>query len=385
MSNKIKLPERASDITPFLVMDILEKAKKMEAEGRDIVHFEVGEPDFSTPLCVREAAKSAIDRRETGYAPSLGLPQLRDAISEDYKNRYGVKVEAERVIITSGSSPALQMIFASLINEGDEVIMSNPHYACYANFVKFFGGHPQFIDTGEEDGFRLKSQAVSTQISEKTKAILLNSPANPTGVVLSGTELESICNLNIPIVSDEIYHGLTYDGEEHSALEFSENAFVVNGFSKRYAMTGWRLGYAIVPNDYVRPIQRLVQNFFISAPTISQWGGLAALKYAEADLVKMKDAFRQRRDFIVDGLQKMGLKVGARPEGAFYVLVNVKEFTGDSLSFCYDLLEKGEVAVTPGIDFGSGGEGFIRLSYATSIERIEVGLARLKKYLEFIS
>ncbi|MDH3973782.1 MAG: pyridoxal phosphate-dependent aminotransferase [Deltaproteobacteria bacterium] len=385
MIDKVKLPHRASEITPFLVMDILEKAKKMEAGGEDIVHLEVGEPDFDTPLSVREAAKEAIDRGQTGYAPSLGLPELREIISEDYNARYGVNITSERVIITSGSSPALQMIFASLINEGDEVIMSNPHYACYENFVKFFGGHARFVDLGEKEDFRLKSHAVSGKISKKTRAILVNSPANPTGVVLSGSELESICNLNVPVISDEIYHGLTYEGDEHSVLEFSDDAFVVNGFSKRYAMTGWRLGYAIVPHDYIRPLQRLIQNFFISAPTISQWGGLAALKYAGEDLQLMKEEFRKRRDYIVEGLGKMGLKLGARPEGAFYVLVNVKDFTNDSLSFCYDLLDKGKVALTPGIDFGSGGEGYVRLSYANSIERIGEGLQRIGKYLEMVS
>lgn len=385
MSDKIKLPERASHITPFLVMDILEKAKIMEASGEDIVHLEVGEPDFDTPLCVREAAKEAIDKGETRYAPSLGLPELREAISEDYNARYGVKIDPARVVITSGSSPALQMIFASLIDDGDEVIMSDPHYACYANFVKFFAGQPRYVKTGERHNFRMNADAVAAEITERTKAILLNSPANPTGIVLDGAELKAICRLNVPVISDEIYHGLTYDGDEHSALEFSDNAFIVNGFSKCYAMTGWRLGYAILPEDYVRPIQRLVQNFFISAPTISQWGGLAALKYAEPDLRLMKEEFRKRRDFIVERLQKMGLKMAARPEGAFYVLVNVTDFTNDSLAFSYDLLEKGKVAVTPGIDFGSGGEGYIRLSYATSIERIGEGLKRIGKYLEMVS
>lgn len=269
MSDKVILPDRAAHITPFLVMDILEKAKLMEAEGTDIVHLEVGEPDFDAPLSVREAAKEVIDKGGTGYAPSLGLPQLREAISADYKKRYGVNVDPERVIITSGSSPALQMIFASLVNDGEEVIMSNPHYACYANFVHFFGGTACFVHTGEDEGFRINAGNISKRISEKTRAILINSPANPTGVVLGAGELESICKLNVPVISDEIYHGLTYDGDEHSLLEFRDDAFVVNGFSKRYAMTGWRLGYAIVPKDYVRPIQRLVQNFLFRRPPLA--------------------------------------------------------------------------------------------------------------------
>lgn len=362
-------------------MDILERAREMESGGEDIVHLEVGEPDFKTPECVREAAKRAIERGETGYAPSLGIPELRNAVAERFGREYGIDLSTERIIITSGSSPALQMVFASLIDSGDEVIMTDPHYACYSNFVRFFGGKPVFVETGERDNFRFSPDDIRKRVSKKTRAILINSPANPTGVVMSGEDMEEIADIGVTVISDEIYHGLVYEGKEHSILEFDDEAFVLNGFSKRYAMTGWRLGYAIVPERFVRLIQRLVQNFFISAPTLSQWGGLAALREGEEDLVRMREEFRRRRDFMMAGLEEIGLKAGSKPAGAFYVLVNVKGYTDDSLAFSRDLLERAKVAVTPGIDFGLGGEGFIRLSYATSVERIGEGLNRIDGYL----
>lgn len=376
------MPERTELITPFLVMDILERAKEMEAEGADIVHLEVGEPDFDSPAFVRDAAIKAIDEGRTRYAPSLGLPQLRKAIAESYKSRYGIDLSPERVVLTSGSSPALQMVFASLLNPGDEVIMTDPHYACYANFVRFFGGVPVFVPTCETDNFRFSPSDIENKISEKTRAILINSPANPTGAVISPEDLDAISRLGVTIVSDEIYEGLVYDGADHSILEYNENAFVVNGFSKRYAMTGWRLGYVVVPEEYIPTLRKLVQNFFISAPTLSQWAGLAAIEGPVDDLVMIRSEFKKRRDFLIDGLEEIGLEVGSRPEGAFYILVNIKRYTNDSLSFCNDLLEKAMVAATPGIDFGDGGEGFIRLSYATSIERMEEGLKRIDRYLK---
>ncbi|MDT8318244.1 MAG: pyridoxal phosphate-dependent aminotransferase [bacterium] len=380
--HRFVMPERTESITPFLVMDILERAKEMETEGVDIVHLEVGEPDFDSPVFVRDAAKKAIDDGRTRYAPSLGLPQLRAAIAETYKSRYGINISPERVILTSGSSPALQMVFASLLNPGDEVIMTDPHYACYANFVRFFGGVPIFVRTCEADNFRFSPSNIESKISEKTRAVLINSPENPTGAVMSSEDLDAISRLGVTIVSDEIYEGLVYDGADHSILEYSENAFVVNGFSKRYAMTGWRLGYLIVPEEFILPVRKLVQNFFISAPTLSQWAGLAAIEGPGDDLAAMRDEFKKRRDFLLGGLEKIGLKVGSRPEGAFYVLVNVEKYTTDSLSFCNDLLEKALVAATPGVDFGDGGEGFIRLSYATSMERLEEGLKRIDRYLK---
>jgi aspartate/methionine/tyrosine aminotransferase len=357
----------------------------MESKGEDIIHFEVGEPDFETPRCIRDAAKKAIDEKSLGYSPSLGLPELREAVAERYRRVYGVNMSAERVVITSGSSPALQMIFGMLLEEGDEVIMTDPHYACYANFVRFFGGKPVFIETSESDNFRFDPEKIASAITSRTKAVLVNSPANPTGVIMPTEDMKAIADMGINIVSDEIYHGLCYEGEEHSMLEYDKDAFVVDGFSKRYAMTGWRLGYALVPDSYVRPMQRLVQNFFISAPVISQWAGLAALEKADDDLAMMRKSYDARRKFLISGLEKIGLEVSSIPAGAFYVFVNMRRYTSDSLAFVYDLLDKAKVAVSPGIDFGPAGEGHIRFSYAISEDLMEEGLGRIESYLDALS
>ncbi len=382
MTSERPIPERVESLTPFLVMDILDRAKELEAGGEDIVHFEVGEPDFETPSCVKKAAVQAIESGETRYAPSLGLRSLREMIAERYRVKYGVSVPVERIIVTSGSSPALQMIFATLVESGDEVIMTDPHYACYANFVNFFGGTPVFVETREEENFRLIPDEIEKKITSKTTAILINSPANPTGALMPEEDMEAITGMGVPVVSDEIYHGLVYEGKERSILEFSDQSFVVDGFSKRYAMTGWRVGYCVLPERYVRPFQRLLQSFYISAPTISQYGAMAALQEGEKDLEEMRNAFRERRDFLLSALEGIGLKVASKPAGAFYLLVNVSDYTKDSLGFAKDLLEKGKVATTPGVDFGAGGEGFLRLSYVASIERLDEGVRRIEDYLK---
>ncbi|MBE9536602.1 MAG: pyridoxal phosphate-dependent aminotransferase [Proteobacteria bacterium] len=380
-----KITRRAEEVTPFYVMDLLDRAKEMESKGENVIHFEVGEPDFETPPCIRDAAKKAIDEKKLGYSPSLGLPELREALAERYLRVYGVNISPERVVITSGSSPALQMIFGMLLEEGDEVIMTDPHYACYANFVRFFGGKPVFIETRESSNFRFDPDMISAAITARTKAILVNSPANPTGVLMPEEDMKAIAAMGINVVSDEIYHGLCYEGEEHSMLEYDRDAFIIDGFSKRYAMTGWRLGYAIVPDGYVRPMQRLVQNFFISAPVISQWAGLAALEKAGDDLAMMRSSYDKRRRFLISGLEKIGLEISSIPAGAFYIFVNMRRYTSDSLPFVYDLLDKAKVAVTPGIDFGSAGEGHIRLSYAISEELMAEGLRRIARYLDAFS
>lgn len=380
-----KIAHRVEEVSPFYVMDLLDRAKEMESCGEDIIHFEVGEPDFETPQCIRDAAKKAIDEKKLGYSPSLGIPELREAIAERYLRIYGVNVSPERIVVTSGSSPALQMIFGMLLEEGDEVIMTDPHYACYANFVRFFGGKAVFVETSESNNFRFDPKRIVSAITDRTKALLVNSPANPTGVLMPQEDMKAIADMGIHVVSDEIYHGLCYEGEDHSMLEYDSGAFIIDGFSKRYAMTGWRLGYAIVPETYVRPMQRLVQNFFISAPVVSQWAGLAALEKAGSDLALMKSSYDKRRRFLVSGLEKIGLKVSSVPSGAFYVFVNMRAYTSDSLAFVYDLLDKAKVAVTPGIDFGHAGEGYIRLSYAISEDLMEEGLQRIARYLKSIS
>jgi aspartate/methionine/tyrosine aminotransferase len=376
------ITKRASEILPFIVMDVLEKAQEMQRRGDDIIHLEVGEPDFDTPECIREACYRAIRNGETHYTHSLGLLELREAICEHYFEKYHVDVSPDQVIVTSGTSPAMLVLFAAILDKGDEIIISDPHYACYPNFIKFFEGIPVAVNVYEEEGFQFTTDAIREKISTHTQGILINSPSNPTGNLLSAERMAEIASLGIPVISDEIYHGLVYEDKEHSILEFTDNAFVFNGFSKSYAMTGWRLGYLIAPKPFIRPIQKLMQNLFISANSFVQWAGVTALREAGNEVVRMRSVYNERRKFIIRRLREIGLGVKVDPTGAFYVLGNIKSFSNDSYKMAFEILEKAKVGVTPGIDFGKNCEGYLRFSYANSIENIEEGIRRLENYLK---
>ncbi len=374
--------KRASEINPFIVMDILEKAQEMERSGKDIIHMEVGEPDFDTPECINEACRRAIKDGKTHYTHSLGLLELREAICEHYFTKYGVEVSPDRVIVTSGTSPAMFLLFSALIERGDEIIISDPHYACYPNFITFLEGVPARVNVFEEDGFQYTPEGIREKITPRTRGIMINSPSNPTGNLLSIERMAQIASYGLPVISDEIYHGLVYEDNEHTILEFTDNAFVLNGFSKAYAMTGWRLGYLIAPKEYIRPMQKMQQNFFISPNSFAQWGGIAALREAEDDVVRMRNIFNERRKFIIRRLREIGLGITVEPTGAFYILGNIKAFSTNSYETAFDILEKAHVGVTPGIDFGKNCEGYIRFSYATSMEKIDEGINRIEKYLK---
>jgi aspartate/methionine/tyrosine aminotransferase len=315
----------------------------------------------------------------------MGLLELREAIAEYYKKKFGVDISPGQVIVNSGTSPAMLLLFMGLLEPGDEVIMSNPHYACYPNFVEGVGGKPRFVHTKEEDGFSLKPDAVKASINPKTKAILINSPANPTGHVMDAKEYEGIFKAagDVPIISDEIYQGLIYKGEDHSILEFTDNAFVLNGFSKLYAMTGWRLGYLIAPKDCIRPLQKLQQNFFICANNFVQHAGVAALRGPQDHIKAMVSEYDRRRQYMLKRLNEIGLPVKSEPSGAYYVLANAKKYGRDSLGLSRDILEKAGVAVTPGIDFGA--EGYLRFSYSNNVENIKEGMDRLDNYLKTLA
>jgi aspartate/methionine/tyrosine aminotransferase len=375
-------PKRTDDIKPFLAMDVLEEAQNLQRQGESIIRLEVGEPDFPTPRCVIDAVHDALDRGMTHYTTSFGLLELREAICKDYADTYGVKIEPDQIVVTEGTSPALLLIFAALLEQGDHVLLSDPYYACYPNIINFFGGISDFFPVREEEGFLYDIHAVKQNISADTRAILINSPSNPTGKVQSGEVLQSISQLGPYIISDEIYHGLSYGVKEHSILEYTDKAFVLNGFSKRYAMTGWRLGYAIMPKEFIRPIQKLQQNFFICANAFVQWAGLIALQQAKPETEKMRQIYEKRLEYIVPALREAGFKIGYEPDGAYYILVNVKEFTGDSMAFGNRILHEAGVALTPGIDFGRGIEGYLRISYANSLENLQEGVERLKRFLE---
>lgn len=375
-----QISKRASETTPFMVMEILEKAQEMEKSGEDIVHLEIGEPDFDTPECVKDAAFKAMKEGKTKYTHSMGLLELRQEISDYYKRQYNVEISPEQVIVTSGTSPAMLLIFASILEAGDDVVMSNPYYACYPNFVKFFNANPRFFELNGEEGFVYKTERMNEKLTDKTKAILVNSPSNPTGMIIGKETLKEISELNKLIVSDEIYHGLTYGKQAHSILEFTDNAFVLNGFSKKYAMTGWRLGYLIAPEEFIRPMQKVAQSFFISACDFVQHAGITALQHAEKDVKNMVEIYNKRRKFIVPRLKEIGFKVLKTPNSAFYVLADAREFEEDSFKLALEILENTKVAVTPGIDFGTSAEGYIRFSYANSLERIAEGLDRIEEF-----
>lgn len=372
---------RAELLKPFIAMDVMERAHEIELGGANVIHLEIGEPDFDTPACVVEAAVEALRQGKTHYTDSLGIPPLREAVAADMLARTGLNLDPGRVVITSGSSPAMLLLFAMLLEPGDEVILSDPHYACYPNFVSFFDAIPVTVPVRSEEGFLLDPDAVRRKITPRTRAILINSPANPTGAVLPAERMAALAALGPPIISDEVYHGLVYEGEERSALEFSDNAYILNGFSKRYAMTGWRLGYVIVPTGSVRTIQKLQQNFFISANSFVQWAGVTALREAGPDLETMRATYAMRRPLLVEGLRALGFGIPVPPTGAFYVFANARHLDRDSRRLGFDLLERAKVGVTPGVDFGSGGEGFLRFSYAAAEGKIREALVRLERYL----
>ncbi len=372
---------RARLITPFLVMDILERAEELERQGESVIHLEVGEPDYDTPAVVKEAAYRAMAAGETQYTHSQGLLELREVLCQHYWDRYRVSVQPEQFIVTSGTSPAVILIFGALLDPGDEVLLPNLHYACYPNVLRLVDAVPRYVPVREADGFQLNPEELGPYLTPRTKAVLVNSPGNPTGTLMSAAHLARLAELPPYVISDEIYHGLVYEGKEHSILEFTDRAFVINGFSKVYAMTGWRLGYLLAPPDFIRPLQKLMQNFFISANPFVQRAGIAALTQAGDEIEAMRATYDARRRFLLAGLARLGFRIPVPPTGAFYVFVNARHLSTDSYALAFDILEKAKVGVAPGIDFGPGGEGFLRFSYANSLENLEEALRRLEVYL----
>ncbi|RTZ90347.1 MAG: pyridoxal phosphate-dependent aminotransferase [Deltaproteobacteria bacterium] len=376
------ITDKALNIPPFIVMDVLEHARKLEKDGISVIHMEVGEPDFNTPGCIIQAGCKALKEGKTHYTHSQGILALREAICEDYGKRYGVNVNPEQVIVTSGTSPALLMLFAAMLDKDDEIIMTNPYYPCYANMVRFLGGIPKLIPVSPEENFHLTPEKIRPFLSRKVKAILVNSPSNPTGMCMDPEIMKGISDLGISIISDEIYHGIRYEGRDRSFLEFNPESFVINGFSKRYAMTGWRLGYLIAPEQWIRPLQKIQQNFFISAADFVQWAGLAALKEAEKDVARMVQTYKERRDFLYTALTNLGFGILTPPQGAFYFFADCRKFSDNAYEFAFDILNNAHVGITPGIDFGPMGEGYVRFSYANSLENIKEGIKRIRNYLE---
>jgi aspartate/methionine/tyrosine aminotransferase len=376
------ISKRASKFTSFIVMDVMAKAEELERKGENVIHMEVGEPDFPTPKVIVKAANEALSKNKTRYTHALGLLELRQAICDFYLKEYDVNITPDQVMVSTGTSPALLFAMLAILDPGDEVILSNPRYPCYQNFILAAGGKVKEVKTYPEDGFQYRPKDIKKKLSSRTKAILINSPSNPTGIVMTKEQLLNIAQFDKQyVISDEIYHGLVYKDRAHSILEFTDKAFVINGFSKLYAMTGWRLGYCIFPRQFSKVMQRIHQNFMISASGFIQWAGIAALTKAQKDVARMIKIYDERRKYMLAQLKEMGFVIHVEPTGAFYVFADARRFCKDSYKEAFRIIEEIKVGVTPGIDFGSGGEGFLRFSYATSMENIKEGLNRLERYL----
>lgn len=376
---------RMQPIRPFYVMEVLEEAFRLEAEGQDIIHLQMGEPDFDTPDPITRAGIEALEQKRTHYVQALGIPPLRRLIADAYPE--DCRPPVERVVVTPGSSGGLQMIFACLLNDGDEVLMADPGYPCNANFIHLYGGVPKSIACGADTNYQLTADSIRANWSDRTKAVLIGTPSNPTGSVVSPEEISRIAQtvreLGGQLIVDEIYHGLVYDTPIRTALHDGDDIFVVNSFSKYYGMTGWRLGWLIVPDRYLDDITRLSQNLFISASTPAQYAALHAFDEATInELERRRALFQQRRDYFVPALRDLGFVIPNMPQGAFYVYADCSAFADDSDQFALRLLREALVGVAPGKDFGSYRQNeHIRFSYANSMENLERAVERMGDFL----
>lgn len=383
----IKFAERLKGIEPFRVVEVLEKATAMEAAGQDIVHMEAGEPDFASVQPIIDAAKKALDEGATYYTSALGLPELRQKIAEFYQRQYGIDVPARRIVVTPGASGALLIIAALLVNPGEGVLMADPGYPCNRNFMRVVGGEGQLVSVTADDRYQLTAKTVAKAWQKNTVGALVASPSNPTGEILHLHELQELFDVVSAkqgvLIVDEIYHGLTYGVQAPSVLQITNEAFVINSFSKFFGMTGWRLGWMVVPEEAIPEIERLAQNLFISMSTMAQYGALAG--FEEDTLVMLeerRDIFKERRDYLVKELRDIGFGIPTVPEGALYIYANIERFSNDSMQFCADMLDKHGVAITPGADFGTfKANVHVRFAYTTSMEQLTKGMQRLRAAL----
>src|SRR5574343_1237621 len=377
---------RLADIEPFHVVELLTRARQLEAEGRDIIHMEVGEPDFPTPEPIAEAAVAAIRSGKTLYTQALGLPELRTAISDFYRERYGVAVPASRIAITNGASGALNLAFAALADPGDEWLLADPGYPCNRHILRTYEGVPRSMPVGPESNFQPTPTMLHQHWNEQTAGLLVASPANPTGTLLTQAEIEALAAVcrkkGGHFMVDEIYHGLTYEIAAPTACAAGDDIWVINSLSKYFQMTGWRLGWLVIPEAYVRDVEKLAQNLVLCPSTPAQHAALAAFAPHTIEILEERRAeFRRRRDFLAPALEAIGFRVTARPEGAFYLYCDCSALTDDSFTLARDLLEKAGVAATPGLDFGSNApEKHIRFAYTTGVPRLAEAVERLGRY-----
>jgi aspartate/methionine/tyrosine aminotransferase len=386
MSNT-RIAARMEKIVPFYVMDLLARAKQLEAEGRSIIHMEVGEPDFATPQQVVEAGKRALEAGHTGYTAATGIPEIRRAISAHYRQRYNLDVDPGRIVVTPGSSGALQLVMGVLINPGEQVLMTDPGYPCNKNFVEFVSGVPRPLPVGPENNYQLRARQVEDNWTESTRAVMVASPSNPTGTLLSPEEL---CRIHAVVkarsgtlIVDEIYQGLIYGEDSFCALEIDDDLFIINSFSKYFGMTGWRLGWVVAPAAFIDSLDCLSQNIFLSCSSLSQYAALAAFSPGcLKTLEERRRAFKERRDFLLPALREIGFEIEVVPEGAFYLYANSSKLTDDSFSFAYDLLETEGVAITPGKDFGvNRPEQHVRFAYTNSIANMTEAIRRIRRFV----
>ncbi len=381
------IANRIAAIQPFHVMALLARARKLEAEGRDIVHMEIGEPDFDTPAPIVQAGIEALQSGKHHYTPAKGLMELRQAISGYYQSRYGASVDPERILITPGSSGALQLLMAVLINPGQQVLMADPGYPCNRNFVRLVEGEAVSIAVDATTGYQINVGHLQQHWSAQSKAALVASPANPTGTLIPRADMQAMADFvsgqRGHLLVDEIYHGLTYGTKEETALAISDDVFVINSFSKFFGMTGWRLGWLVAPQAYVDALDKVAQNIFLSAPTPAQYAALAAFTPETMTILdQRRQIFQQRRDYLLPALKKLGFEIPVTPQGAFYLYANCSGITEDSYAFCLQLLEDAGVAVTPGKDFGDNRpQQHVRFAYTTSVQQLEKGVERLQQFL----
>ena len=373
---------RRSEVDPFIVMDVMEAAARAEAAGRHIIHMEVGQPGTPAPAGARKVLTQAMETGALGYTVALGLPALRQKISGWYQQRHGLEISPDRIIVTSGASGAFLLAFTALFDAGDRVAMGAPGYPSYRQILRALSLTPLDIETRLQDRY----QPVPETLPDDIAGLIVASPANPSGTMLDRGALtgliEATAQRGAAFVSDEIYHGIEYDQPAVSALEITDEAYVINSFSKYHSMTGWRVGWMVVPEDHIRTVERLAQNMFICAPHVSQVAALAAMDCG-AELDANIEVYRRNRSLMMAGLSAAGFTRIAPPDGAFYVYADVSDLTDDSRAFASEILDKAGVAVTPGLDFDPArGGGTLRFSYARSTEDIEEGLARLKRFME---
>ncbi|HQU81214.1 MAG TPA: pyridoxal phosphate-dependent aminotransferase [Azonexus sp.] len=377
---------RLAEIEPFHVVELLTRARQLEAEGRDIIHMEVGEPDFPTPAPIANAAVDAIKHGKTLYTQALGLPELREAISGFYGQRYGVEVPASRIAVTNGASGALNLAFSCLADPGSEWLLADPGYPCNRHILRVYEGRPQNIPVGPETNFQPTPELLRQHWNARTTGLLVASPANPTGTLLTLPEIEGLAKVcrekQGHFLVDEIYHGLTYEIDAPTACAAGDDIWVINSFSKYFQMTGWRLGWMVIPEPYVRDVEKLAQNLILCPSTPAQYGALAAFAPETIAILETRRAeFRARRDFLAPALESIGFRITARPEGAFYLYCDCSALSNDSFALARDLLEKAGVAATPGLDFGSNApEKHVRFAYTTGVDRLAEAVNRLAAY-----